>query len=428
MPTITNPNQPVFNRFFASVLHFGNLASGRQCPALSDLDWLIYGVLRVLQQVTSGRDFLQHLSGQLDQDLERSHYFETLKSSRRLAFIQQAAGSVRQTMQEQMPDALAGVAELADFAVFAGDAHWHEHATHDPAKWRCSGEDSTKTKFAVGHLYGINLRTRALCHLAHCDEVARAKEHDMRALKRLDVETLRQGTPKGKKVLWIWDRAGIDFTQWHRWKQSKGIYFLSRAKSNMNRQEVAPMPWDRNDPVNHGIEENGIMLQSSSSMMRLVRYRDPLSDEVYEFITNDITLRPGTIAQLYRMRWDIEKAFDDFKSKLAEQKAWAKSDTAKTMQAQFICLTHNLLSLYEEHLRTEHGIVNAAEDDRRQRRIDQAKKTASEAGKSLPALYLELARATQIPLKLIRWLRIHLFSSASWELAQADLQRRYARL
>ena len=33
----------------------------------------------------------------------------------------------------------------------------------------------------------------------------------MRALKRLDTDTLRQGAPKGRRVLWVWDKAGIDF-------------------------------------------------------------------------------------------------------------------------------------------------------------------------------------------------------------------------
>jgi hypothetical protein len=34
------------------------------------------------------------------------------------------------------------------------------------------------------------------------------------------------------KVLYIWNRAGIDFRQWFKWKEN-GIYFLSREKENM---------------------------------------------------------------------------------------------------------------------------------------------------------------------------------------------------
>ena len=55
----------------------------------------------------------------------------------------------------------------------------------------------------------------------------------MRAFKRQTADTFRQGAAKGWKVLYIWDRAGIDFRQWHEWENQFGIYFLSREKGNM---------------------------------------------------------------------------------------------------------------------------------------------------------------------------------------------------
>jgi hypothetical protein len=36
---------------------------------------------------------------------------------------------------------------------------------------------------------------------------------------------------------------------------------------------------------------------------------------------------------------------------LPKKKAWATSDTAKTMQAEFICLMHNLMLTLEEPLK-----------------------------------------------------------------------------
>ena len=224
----------------------------------------------------------------------------------------------------------------------------------------------------------------------------------MRVLKRLDTGKLRQHAPKGKKVLWVWDRAAIDFRQWYKWKCSKGIYFLSRAKSNM-KLNGAENVWDRNDPVNHGVVSDRLLSETGGAMVRCVVYRDPISGERFEFITNEMTLRPGVIVQLYRMRWDIEKAFDDFKTKLGELKAWASSSCAKSMQAQFICLAHNLLVLYEEHLRQNHGLSNVAEDERRQKRLGGEISKAAAQGRPLPALYIQLSRATQVPVKLIRW-------------------------
>jgi hypothetical protein len=71
-------------------------------------------------------------------------------------------------------------------------------------------------------------------------EGKRKTEHDMRALKRLTTKDLRQGAAKkGRKVIYVWDRAGINFQQWYKWKQSAGIYFISREKSNMRLTTIA---------------------------------------------------------------------------------------------------------------------------------------------------------------------------------------------
>ena len=64
------------------------------------------------------------------------------------------------------------------------------------------------------------------------DLVARKKEHDIRALKRQNVAQLRQGAVKGRKVIWVWDKAGVDLPFWQDRKAS-GIYFLSQRKAGM---------------------------------------------------------------------------------------------------------------------------------------------------------------------------------------------------
>jgi hypothetical protein len=60
-------------------------------------------------------------------------------------------------------------------------------------------------------------------------------------------------------------------------------------------------------------------------MLRRVRYRDAVSGKIFTFMTTELNLPPGIIAFLYKLRWDVEKVFDEKKSKLHEQKAWATS-------------------------------------------------------------------------------------------------------
>jgi hypothetical protein len=402
------------------------LDCARRCPAISDSDWLFAGVHRALEPLASGRDFLQKISATASDPVERSTYFESLKSNRRLAHLTEVAGQVAAAMAEALPDALTkALPMLGEFEIFAGDGHWHEHAVHDKA-------DAKGKKHATGHLFGLNLRTRALFHLTVADERARKKEHDMRGLKRQQVETLRQGTAKGRKVVWIWDRAGIDLRQWYEWKRGAGIYFISRAKENMNLEEgAADMNFDRSDPVNHGVLRDCLWAGSSTGvMMRWIRYVDSVTGEKYDFLTSitDEKIPPGAIAQLYRMRWDIEKVFDDVKNKQFEKKAWASSLTAKAAQAKMICLTHNLLRLFEGWLELEHDIKNEAELRRQKKRLEEIRTELAKRGESMPPLHLALQRITQVPVKFIRWLRYVVFRGGSQDEALASLRHCFATL
>jgi IS4 transposase len=107
--------------------------------------------------------------------------------------------------------------------------------------------------------------------------------------------------------------------------------------------------FDANDPINAGVVSDELVGTGNSEVLRKVTYADVHSGEVLEYITNvmDLKIAPGLIALLYKMRWDVEKSFDEMKNKLRERKAWASSATAKQMQAQLVSLTLNLVLLME---------------------------------------------------------------------------------
>ena len=214
------------DRFFAPLLDLlAHAKSRRDCPELTDSQWLHLGVRRALEDKPSGRAFLQHLACSGVEAPELSHFFETLKSARRLSLMAELSQGLARSLPVLESDCWKCVPGLAGFDVHAGDGHFHAAAAHD------SRDAEDGTKYAVGHFFSLNLRTHALGHLSIADQIERKKEHDMRALKRLSVETLRQGAARGGKVIMMWDRAGIDFRQWHEWKHTGGLYFLSREPS-----------------------------------------------------------------------------------------------------------------------------------------------------------------------------------------------------
>ena len=111
-----------------------------------------------------------------------------------------------------------------------------------------------------------------------------------------------------------------------------------------------------------------------------------LSLYIFSFLTSEYTLPPGVIAHLCRLRWEIEKTFDELKNKLGETKAWASSATAKAMQAHFLCLAHNLMILCEAELARVHGVRNEAEITRRAHRLEKEEKRLAKENLALPLL------------------------------------------
>ena len=339
MTTINPTSKTVFEKLIQPLTgQFQYFSSKRVCNILPDMQWLETGILRTLSQEPSGRAFLQKLLDSGKPALQRSHFFETLKSNRRLQRYQEASTALFNKVKKDHlhNDPFRVFSELDGYDIYAGDGHYHGAACHDVKK--------EHKKYPTQHFYSVDLRTHGLKYLTSADTSGqRKKEHDIRALKRLSVETLRQGTLKGRKVLYIWDRAGIDFSEWYKWKQTGGIYFISREKSNMRLIKMADLDFDRSAGINKGAERYELVGATVGCSIYRIQYKCPISGESFSFLTNAKNIAPGLVAYLYKSRWNIEKIFDQVKNKLSEKKAWATSDTAKSMQAQFICLTHNLM-------------------------------------------------------------------------------------
>lgn len=410
-------NLLVRDAFFEPALKLiPTLNAFRDCPQLPDAAWIHFGIDRVLQEMPSGRAYLQQHGYRIDHCPPRSNYFEAFKSKRRLRLVTELSGCLIQSITPTLADPLDLYPELAEFELYAGDGHWHGAAAHD------APIDGAKR--AVGHFYALDLRRHTLRHL---DLAQGKKEHDMHLLKRQSGAALRQGASKGRKVLYVWDKAGIDFRAWYNWKQAAGVYFVSLEKTNMTLDVMGQPDWDRNDPVNAGIQSVELVAGCAGVLIRRIRYLEPLTGEMLTFLTSEMTLRPGLIAFLYKLRWDIEKVFDQLKNKLGEQHAWASTPTAKTIQARFICLVHNLLLLVEDRLK-EDGIENTAELDRKAKELAIAVEIATKAGRKIPAPVLALQRHTQRSVKLLRWLRSSLLDQLSWQAATPRLEKLYAEL
>jgi len=277
----------------------------------------------------------------------------------------------------------------------------------------------------------VDLRSHAVSHLSVCLPTARKHEHEIKTLKRLSIDALRMGAAVGRKVLHIYDRAVIDFRKWYEWRQS-GIYILTRERTNMSLETIGQFPIDRSDTVNNGVVSDTLVATSNGISVRRVEFVAPATGETYVFLTTlSKSVPPGVVALLYRMRWDVEKVFDTFKNKMGEDKAWATSLTAKEIQAKFICLSHNLMTLLSDSVEALAGISNQPEIERRRKRSCQQTHGKARRGRIGTDPMREcLAKAssvlTQHSVKFIRWLNNHLESEAPWQLSLLRLRAAYA--
>lgn len=417
MPKPQLYDSSVFKKFFQPLGGlFCRCANTRKCPEVPDEEWVAVGLSRVLRPDPSGRAFLQSLADIAQHFLGRSNFFESLKSKRRLKFLGELLGLLCRRLEPDLPDSLAQYTELKDFDVYAGDGHYLAAAAHDAHK--------DGSKYAMGHFFALNLRNHLMRHLCGADQDNRKKEHDMRALKRLSVEQLRLGAAVGRKVIYAWDKAGIDFHQWYQWKRS-GIYFVSLEKENMTLDISGVLPVDQEDPINIGVLSCELVSGIAGILIRRIIYRCPIEGTVFELLTSEMQLSPGLIVLIYKMRWDVEKTFDETKNRWMERKCWASSATAKTIQALFVCLTHNLALLLDHRVEQEEGICNEPEIRRREQRMSELEEIQESKGEPLPQWYRGVQRMTQRGVKFIRWLRNHHFLKVPWEQAVASLERIY---
>ena len=390
----------------------------RNCPAESDWAWLTKGVDRVLSNVRSGRDFLQTFQMFWTRELQVGPYFETLASPRRLGMVAECSALLRQRVDTLRHSPLAQFEALATFDLYAGDGHYLEHATHDPMR--------AETRWPTGHFFALNLKSQSLFPLALADLAGRKKEHDVRALKRQSVARLRQGAGKGRKVMWVWDKAGVDFPFWQERKAS-GIYFLSLRKEGMCLEVEPERVIDFTQPINQGVTADRVVTDRRGLRVREITFCNPCDGQVYVYLTTAMTLEPGLLVLLYKTRWEIEKVFDETKTKLQEKKSWATTTTAKEMQSHFVAIVHNLLLLLQDW-HQQQGVENTAEIQRRQKRLDQQGSDLEKTGQTLPLVYRILQRFTQATFKLIRWLRAHWHQPTSLPQALLQLRSLYAKL
>lgn len=388
-----------------------------QTGGLTDERFIRLGITRALEGDESGRAFLQALADRPeagpDPVLARSTWFDTFQSKRRLALVMEVATTSYRRFERELAgrDWLAGFAELKDLPVWAVDGHQIEHACHAP-------RDGKGEAIASGLTYGLCLHTGLLRPLARFQGDGQ-RRHEWPVFKEHWQRWL-VGEPRAGMPIVVADPAYIDGQYWVLQKIGKQAMVITREKDNMKPTIYGPNGFDRHDPVNLGVQADELA-GYSSFMLRRIRYVDPASGEAFVFVTTcPAAIRPGLVALLYFLRWKIEKVYDVFKNKLKARKAWGVGDTSAVMQAHFMALLHNLLTVLLSRLEGI-GCPEQKILDRAAARVD-----SQPPSQRVPAQEI-IRHAHALTCQFIRLVRHCLRYKTPWPLALPLFQARLLR-
>lgn len=379
----------------------------------SDAEFLTLGVRRINTFHPSGRAFLQSARQCDVTEVSVKAYFGAASSLRRLRMVHELNTKLSRTIVSPT-DRFARFPELAGRDVLALDGHDVRHATHEPPATMASGR--RKVPDTVTGVFLRNLRSGAARVLAQTD----GHQHEWAAVKaRPWSDFLWQ--PEAKGTILVIDPVAVDFEFLRGAKFKGGFTVITRTKTNLVVRESKPLAWDKKDPRNEGVLSDERVRFGEPGEFRRIRYQDPENGEVYEFLTTEFHLAPGIIAQLYRLRWDIEKFFDVCENLLAEKRAWGVGPVPAQVQNEFLVLTHNLLLLLSGRVEAEEGI----RDEKVEAKYDAALKLRMAAalleGKKVSPWVRVLRRITRWSSQFTRWLQDAMVHNWEWHAGMAKL-------
>jgi len=174
--------------------------------------------------------------------------------------------------------------------------------------------------------------------------ISNGKMHEVNVL---DMLTYEPG------AFYVMDRGYIDFRRLYKLHQS-GSFFVTRAKSNLDARRIYSQAVDKDKGL---IYDQTIMLngfykaQEYPERLRRIKYRDPQTEQILIFLTNNTSLPALTIAALYKSRWQVELFFKWIKQHLRIKKFLGNSENAVKTQIWCAVSTYVLIAIIRKELK-----------------------------------------------------------------------------
>jgi hypothetical protein len=192
---------------------------------------------------------------------------------------------------------------------------------------------------------GIKLHTQLDLQgpIPTCLHITGARQHDVLWLDELFFEP---------GAFYVMDRGYMDFQRLHR-IACAGAFFVTRAKDNLrfSRQRSLPVDYQtglRSDQI--GKPTLAKARAAFPGLLRRVRYFDAARKRYLVFLTNHLEVPALTVAQIYRLRWQIELFFRWIKGHLRIQHYFGTSPNAVKTQIWIAVAVYLMVAILHKQL------------------------------------------------------------------------------
>jgi hypothetical protein len=176
--------------------------------------------------------------------------------------------------------------------------------------------------------------------------ITHGKVHEVNILDQLSFEA---------GAFYVMDRGYLDFARLYKLHLASA-FFVTRAKKRFDFQRRYSQPVNRATGVICDLIVtlvNPVPRKGYPEKLRRIRYLDVQTQKRLVFLTNNFSLPPLTIAQLYRSRWQVELFFKWIKQHLRIKKFYGTSMNALKTQIWIAISVYVLVAIVKKELQLE---------------------------------------------------------------------------
>jgi hypothetical protein len=181
-----------------------------------------------------------------------------------------------------------------------------------------------------------------------------ASANDMPFLKEIDLE-------RGSFI--VFDKGYVDYSEYERIGK-QGAFFVTRQKKDA-RYEVVQSREISAKSITFGVQKDQVLIQGTRTQRekirlnaRMVTFFDKESERTFQFLTNNFSLLPEQIADIYKKRWLIEVLFKRIKQNFPLKYFLGDNENAIKIQIWCAFISDLLIKLVQAQLSKKWAFSN----------------------------------------------------------------------